>query len=52
MRIPLSASIDAEPERMVFRETEVIRTSFIHEGERAGRDSVPGVRRNQIKSDL
>src|SRR6185503_2972006 len=52
MRIPLCASIDAEPERMVFRETTVIGAPFIHEGERAGRDSVPGMRRNQIKSDL
>src|SRR5215510_5059129 len=49
MGIPLCASIDAEPERMVFRETKVIRTPFIYEGERAGRDSVPGIRRNQIK---
>jgi hypothetical protein len=52
MRIPLCASIDAEPERMVFRETNVIGAPFIQEGERAGRGSVPGVCRNQIKSDL
>jgi hypothetical protein len=52
MGIPRCASIDAEPERMVFWEAKVIRTSFIQEGESAGRDSVPGMRRNQIKSEL
>src|SRR5258705_12469151 len=50
--IPRSASVDSETERMVFRETKVIRNSFIYEGKRAGRCSVPGVRRNYIESGL
>jgi len=52
MGIPLCASIDAVPERMVFRETKVIRTSFIQEGEPAGCITVPRERRDQIKSEL
>src|SRR5262249_24270061 len=52
MRITLCAGNDAVAERMVFREAKVIRTSFIQEDECAGRDSVPGMRRNQIKSGL
>src|SRR4051812_30879343 len=52
MGIPCSPNIDSETERMVFRETKVIRNSFIHEGERAGRSSVPSVRRNYIESGL
>src|SRR5882672_11139681 len=37
---------------MVFRESQVIRASFIDEREPAGRRSVPGVRRNHVESRL
>jgi hypothetical protein len=52
MRIPLSAYVESEAEGLVLGKTEVIRGSFIHEGERAGSNSVPGVRRNHIESGL
>src|SRR5258708_30907174 len=52
MGIPRCASIDSQTERMIFRDTKVIRTSFIHEGEGAGRSSVPGMRWNHIESGL
>ena len=52
MGIPRSDDVDSETEGMVLRETEVVRSSFIHEGERAGRSSVPGIRRNYIESGL
>jgi hypothetical protein len=52
VRIPFCPSVDAVPERMVFRETKVIRTPFIQEDEPAGCIAVPGERRNQIKSGL
>jgi hypothetical protein len=34
MGVPLGANVDAETQGMIFRETKVIRSSFIHEGER------------------
>ena|SRR6516225_1255208 len=37
---------------MIFRTTKVIRSSFIHEGEPAGRSRVPGIRGNHIYSGL
>src|SRR6266478_10015403 len=37
---------------MVFRETKVIRTSFIQEAEPTGWITAPRERRNQIKSSL
>ena len=40
------------PERMLFRQTEVIRLSLIHEREPAGRVSVPGVRRYHVEPGL
>src|SRR6266540_336038 len=52
MRIPLCASADAQPEGMVFREANVIRTSFVQKGEHTGWVSVPRVRRNQIERGL
>src|SRR2546428_5015509 len=52
MGIPLSGNTDAEPERMVFREAKVIRTSFVQKGEQTGWVSVPRVRRNQIEGGL
>src|SRR6266404_8533 len=52
MGIPISANFDSKTQRMVFRETKVIRSSFIHEGERAGRAGVPCIRRNDIESGL
>src|ERR1700693_4432632 len=52
MGIPRCASIDSPTERMVFRNTEVIRSSFIHEDEGTGGNSVPGIRRNHIESGL
>src|SRR5258706_15068101 len=52
MGIPLCASIDAVPDRMVFRQTKVIRTSFIQEGEPTGWITAPRERRNQIKCSL
>ncbi len=36
MGIPLCAHVDAKSERMVFRQTKVIRKPFIHERESAG----------------
>src|ERR1700722_7125811 len=50
MRIPRCARGNAESERMVFRQAEIIRMSFIYKSERARRTSVPGVRRNHIES--
>src|SRR4029077_5258164 len=50
--IPFCTCICAKAEGMVFREPEVIRSSFIHESERAGRKSVPGVRWNNVQSGL
>src|SRR5580704_10471645 len=50
MRIPGCARGNAESERMVFRQTEIIRLSFIYKSERARRISVPGVRRYYIQS--
>ena len=49
MGIPLSANVDSETERVVFGKAKVIRSSFIYEGERAGRSSVPGIRRNYVE---
>src|SRR5579864_6355968 len=50
MRIPRCARGDAESERMVFRQTEIIRMSFIYKSERARRISVPSVRRYYVQS--
>src|SRR5260370_36637432 len=50
MRIPRCARGNAESERMVFRQTEIIRKSFICKSERARRISVPGVRRYYLQS--
>src|SRR5271156_1996892 len=50
MRIPRCARGNAESERMVFRQSEIIRMSFIYISERAGRKGVPGVYRNHIES--
>src|ERR1700730_5929819 len=49
MRIPRCARGNAESERMVFRQTEIVRMSFIYKSERARRISVPGVRRNHVE---
>jgi hypothetical protein len=46
--IPRSAAFQAEPERVIFRETQIVRTPSIHESETTGGSSAPGVRRNQI----
>src|ERR1700739_62339 len=48
MGVPLCANVDAETQRMIFRKTKVVRSSFVHEGEPAGRRGVPGVRGNHI----
>ncbi len=50
MRIPRCARGNAESERMVFRQAEIIRKPFIYKSERARRISVPGVRRYYIQS--
>src|SRR5258708_19639406 len=50
MRIPRCARGNAESKRMVFRQTEIIRMSFIYKSERARRISVPGVRRYYVQS--
>src|SRR6476620_11269242 len=52
MGIPLRANFDSETERMVFRDAKVVRSAFIHESEGAGRESVPGIRRNHIECGL
>jgi len=52
MGIPASASVNTEPERMVFWQTEVICSSIIHERQRSRGKSVPGVRRNHIEGGL
>src|SRR3954451_9094301 len=52
MGVPLCANVDAETQGMIFRKTEVIRSSFIHEGEAAGRSPVPGIRRKHIQNGL
>jgi hypothetical protein len=33
--VPRRANVDTETQGMIFRKTKVIRSSFIHEGERA-----------------
>src|SRR5258705_6214399 len=48
MGVPLCANVDAETQRMIFRKTKVVRSSFVHEGEPAGRRGVPGMRGNHI----
>src|SRR6266851_7523911 len=50
MRVPGYAGLDAEPERMVARETKIIRIPVIDERESAGRHRVPGKRGNRIES--
>jgi hypothetical protein len=52
MRVPRCAGLDPEPKRVILREAEVIRASFVYEGKRAGRGRVPGVRRNHIERGL
>src|SRR5580658_10454583 len=52
MGVPRYADVDAETQGMIFRKTKVVRSSFIHEGEAAGRICVPGIRRNYIQSGL
>src|SRR5258708_11137412 len=52
MGVPLCANVDAETQRMIFRKTEVVRSSFVHEGEPAGRRRVPSMRWNHIQSGL
>src|SRR5712692_3335291 len=48
MGVPLCANVDAETQRMIFRKSKVVRSSFVHEGEPAGRRRVPGMRGNHI----
>src|SRR6266850_4070771 len=50
MGVPLCANVDAETQGMILGKTEVIRSSFIHKSEPAGRSRVPGIRRNHIQS--
>ena len=52
VRVPCCARVNSEPKRMIRRQTEVVRTSFIYEPECAGWRCVPGVRRNHIESGL
>ena len=52
MRIPRGADRDAEPERMIFWETQVVCTPFIYEGEATGRSSVPSVCRYHVERGL
>src|SRR6266481_10017009 len=49
MRIPGCSRGNAESERMVFRQTEIIGMSSIYKSDRARRISVPGVRRNHVE---
>jgi len=50
MRIPRCARGNAESEKMVFRQTEIICMSFIYKCERTRRISKPGVRRDYVQS--
>src|SRR5258708_1588514 len=52
MRVPCRTGVDAESERMILRQPEVVRTSFVDERERARRSRVPGVRRNDVQRGL
>src|ERR1700751_3590234 len=52
MGIPRCTVVDAESEGIVFRQTEVVRRTFIHEGECTGGNSVPGMRRNHVERGL
>src|ERR1700686_1616669 len=52
MSVPRCAGLDPEPKRVILREAEIIRASFVYEGERAGRSRVPGVRRDHIERGL
>jgi hypothetical protein len=50
--IPASASINTEPERMIFGKAKVVRTAFVQEGQSPGGESIPSMRWDQIESGL
>src|SRR5579863_6930877 len=52
MGVPGGARVDSEPKGMILRQTHVIGTPRIHEGESAARRRVPRVRWNHIESGL
>src|SRR5258708_36489022 len=52
LRVPWGAHLSPEPKRMLLRQSEVIRTSLVHEDEPARRGRVPRVRRNRIHRGL
>jgi hypothetical protein len=52
MGVPGDAGLDAEAQRVVGRETQIVRIPVIDERERAGRQRVPGERRNRIEGGL
>src|SRR5258705_12048991 len=52
MGVPGDARLHAEAQRMVARETQVVRIPVIDERERSRRQRVPGERRNRIEGGL
>src|SRR5476649_2527204 len=52
MRIPCTAGVASSSKQVVCRQTQVVRTSFVHEGERARRRCIPSVSRNQVERAL
>src|SRR6267154_1262377 len=52
MRIPRGACVDSEPKRVILRQSEVVRTSRIHEEERARWRRKPRECRNHVQRGL
>ena len=52
MGVPRCARVDSQAQRMVTRETEVIRAAGVDEGEPAGGIRVPGVGRDLVERGL
>src|ERR1700730_7525667 len=50
MGIPASASVHAEPKRVIFGKAKVVRTSFVQEGQNPGGESIPSVCWDHIES--
>jgi hypothetical protein len=48
VRVPIRTGVFTETERVIYWETKIIGTSFIHKRESAGRKSVPDIRGNHV----
>jgi hypothetical protein len=52
MGIPASASRNTKPERVIFGNAKVVRTSFVQKGQSPGGESIPSMGWDQIESGL